>query len=354
MTNVTRSVFNPARLVFALVVCVCAAQAAIPVTQCGTTLIIPGGQYELVGNLNCAVAPGVQIGASGISFDLKGFTITGPGFGAGIITAAGPWCKAVTELSIFNGAVANFNAGIALCAPYVAGGTPMYNAVSKMKLYRNADGIQVYNSNNNTIQVSEIFDNRGVGVRFSNAHDNRVVSNSIANNVSPNFSGGVYVPQSNRNHFELNKLVRNGRFGFFIQNSDKNVLYMNTVVETNVAGTPTTGIIVIGPNSQGNYLRGNTADHNQNGISLGCSGGCALVSPEVGGVLDSTLIGNAAYNNRIFGIDLSDNTANNTVRFNKGSGNGVFDGHDDQGVPPCGTNIWQNNTFVTVNQACVQ
>jgi parallel beta-helix repeat protein len=125
-------------------------------------------------------------------------------------------------------------------------------------------------------------------------------------------------------------------------------------METNVAGTATTGIIIIGPHSQANYLRGNTAEYNQNGISLGCSGGCALVSPEVGGVLDSMVLGNTANNNRVFGIDLSDNTANNTVRYNKGAGNGVFDGHDDQGLPPCGSNIWQNNTFVTVNQACVQ
>ena len=31
-------------------------------------------------------------------------------------------------------------------------------------------------------------------------------------------------------------------------------------METNVAGTATTGIIVIGPHSQANYLRGNTAE----------------------------------------------------------------------------------------------
>jgi parallel beta-helix repeat protein len=354
MKNVTSSVFSRLRLIVAALAFVCAAQAAIPVTQCATTLNIPGGQYELVGNLNCGVAPGVQIGASGISFDLKGFTIHGPGVGAGIITASGPSCKAVTDVSIRNGAVAGFQTGIALCAPAAAGGTPMHTRVSAMKLYRNVDGIHLYNSNANTIYDTDIFDNRGVGVRLSNSHDSRLVSNSIAKNASSGFSGGIHAQQSNRNSFELNKLTRNGRFGIFVQDSDKNTIYSNTVLQTNVAGTLTTGIIVIGPHSQANILRGNTSDENQNGISLGCSGGCALVSPEVGGVIDSIVIGNIANNNRIFGIDLSDNTAANTVRFNKAAGNGVFDGHDDQGLPPCGSNIWQNNIFVTVNQACVQ
>ena len=330
------------------------AMAAIPVTACGAALIIPGGQYELVGNLTCATAPAVQVAADGVSFDLKGFTIFGPGIGSGIITAFGPSCKGVTNILIRNGTVAGFSGGIDLCAPFVASGTAMNARIAAMRVTRNVDGIRIFNSNGNTVQESNIFENRGVGVRLSNSHGNRFVVNTINSNVSSAFSGGILLSQSNGNMLESNRLFKNGRFGIFIQNSDKNEIAGNTVNDTNVGGLATTGIVVIGPSSAGNTLRANTAENNQNGISLGCSGGCALVSPEVGGVVESLIIGNHANGNKVFGIDLSDNTASNTVSFNKATGNGAFDGHDDQGGPPCGSNQWQNNSFGTVNQPCVQ
>ena len=357
MKTVTRSVFTGACSLTALMCMAAASQNtahAIPVTVCGTTLNVPGGQYELTGNLTCATAPGVQIGASGISFDLKGFAIFGPGFGSGIVTASGHACKAVTDVSIVNGTVSRFAAGIDLCAPYVAGGTVMHARVAGVRLTRNTDGIRIFNSNANTVQEDNIAENRGVGVRLSNSHANRFLSNTINANASAAFSGGMLLSQSNGNFIESSNVSRNGRFGILIQASDKNTVAGNTVNDTNVAGSPGTGIIVIGPGSGGNRLNFNTAENNQHGISLGCSGGCALVSPEVGGVVDSLLVGNRANRNKVFGIDLSDNTAMNVVKFNVAAGNGAFDGHDDQGVPPCGSNQWQNNTFGIVNQFCVQ
>jgi parallel beta-helix repeat protein len=230
----------------------------------------------------------------------------------------------------------------------------MHARVIGMKLVGNVDGLSVFNSNQNSIVQNNISQNRGMGVRLSNAHSNSFLYNQVNGNLSPSFSGGMYMAHSNSNTVETNTFTANARFGILVQSGVRNFIAGNTVTETAYASTPTTGIIVIGPGSTGNQLRSNTSSYNQNGISLGCSNGCALVSPEVGGVTGSQITGNHANRNKQWGIDVSDNTGSNVLSFNSALGNGQFDGHDDQGVPACGTNSWQNNTFGIVNQPCVQ
>src|SRR5579863_2588509 len=56
------------------------AATATAVTACGTTLSTPG-QYYLANSLSCTTSDGVSIAASGVHFNLNGYTISGPGSG---------------------------------------------------------------------------------------------------------------------------------------------------------------------------------------------------------------------------------------------------------------------------------
>ena len=77
-----------------------------PITSCGQTLTTSA---VLTQNLNCT-GSGVIVGASGITIDLKGFTLRGDGSGShhGIDTQMGGF----DGLTVKNGAIVNFNHGI--------------------------------------------------------------------------------------------------------------------------------------------------------------------------------------------------------------------------------------------------
>jgi parallel beta-helix repeat protein len=71
------------------------------------------------------------------------------------------------------------------------------------------------------------------------------------------------------------------------------------------------------------------------------------------GTASSTISHNTANHNVVAGIGVGVGTLNNSLDSNRGSHNGLDDGFDANTTPPCGTDAWQANTFISVNQACV-
>jgi len=98
--------------VLALVLVVVVAPVATggggtPINSCGQTVTI---NAVLTQDLVCPGSSGVIVGASGITIDLKGFTLRGDGSGShhGIDTQMGGF----DGLTVKNGAIVNFNHGI--------------------------------------------------------------------------------------------------------------------------------------------------------------------------------------------------------------------------------------------------
>lgn len=67
----------------------------------------------------------------------------------------------------------------------------------------------------------------------------------------------------------------------------------------------------------------------------------------------NTVKGNTARLNATDGIQVGGGSKDNSILFNRASGNLRYDGSDFNLDPPCDNNSWVRNTFATVSQPCV-
>ena len=304
----------------------------------------------LDGNLVCDEGPALIVTADNVVLDLGGFTITGKGTDAA--GAPGILLRNVKGCTVRKGTVKGFGAGVA-----VVGGSK--NVVENMTVHNNfgstegdfGDGITVQNSTGNVIRGNTVRSNgpfSGISL-VGKATKNEVLDNMVSdNNMLPGdpSSGrqdmGIRIegPGANNNKVIGNTVTNSGADGIV-------VLPTCLDPQAGCAGTP---------GNEGNEISKNMS--HKNGTSGQGSGIRLFAVPQPVAASKTTITDNVTNDNVTFGIAIDAvGTANpgppkNKVTGNSGQGNGQFDGYDGN-TPACGSNTWDRNTFVRVNQPCV-
>ncbi len=325
--------------------------ATIVTTLLGTTLVgtasaahVSCGQTitqntVLDGNVGPCSGDGIIIGADNITLDLNGFRLFGtssPGEGAGILL------DERSGVTIRNGTITLFDAGVV-----IDGGSR--NTVTRIYAVDNigtpatdfGDGITLFSSSNNTI-TGNIARHNGPydGIGLVGNSDNNLIDSNVVQDNNIDFTGNV-----------------NQDDGIRVEGRSAD---NNTVSRNSVSGSGLDGIIVFGyptgTQNTGNVVRGNLT--RGNGFhNKGHRRGSGIIT---GG--PSTLVeNNISESNAASGIRV--NSQNNTIRGNRATNNalsvnqgttdtgGAFDLQDTQ--PECDNNVWQNNTYGTRNQPCI-
>ncbi|MPZ65278.1 MAG: hypothetical protein GEU83_07070 [Pseudonocardiaceae bacterium] len=359
---------------------------------------------------------GLIVTADNVTLDLNGHTITGP-HGSDVQEQAGEAVginlRGVSGVTVQNGEVHNFDAGVAM-------GNSTRNTVQGMNVH--------HNINHGALQ-DEAEDNPcnfGDGIALVNSSDNRIAGNRIASNGP--LSGVALIYNSDGNEVVRNQVV------------DNNIRALNPAGESILCGTgddqgpmgsgrevQNVGIRVEGPGAEDNRIAGNEVTNNalagvavhgwvcgendagapitsgndnttiQNnrisetgattgeddphahGIAMLATGPATVVC-----VSDAArIIGNDSSNNFGHGVfvggrgssghQINANSVNGNgadgihlqapasdeipgvvdsrINDNDATGSGGFDGFD--GTPGCDNNQWRGNQFGDVNQACV-
>jgi len=329
--NMTRNI--PKAL--AATVLMIAATFAVAVTPasaghvtCGTTIV---ANTTLDGNVGPCSSTAIIVGASNITLDLAGFTVSGQpdpttGEGPGILV------QGKTNVIVKRGTVKDFDAGVAL----VGGGN---HELMQLIVNKNigssstdfGDGIAIFNSADNKVHDNQITENApfdGVGMFGASSDRNRIYRNVISDNSGVRTFGphgpteeddGVRMePGTDFNIVERNVIERNGLDGVAVfVNATNNVIRQN-VIRNN------------GFHEQPNRLG--------DGIRVFINGNSTLVER------------NVVQNNAANGIFIQ--SQNNTIQRNAANGNALLDGRDQ--APDCDANVWQQNVFGTSFPACVQ
>ena len=202
------------------------------------------------------------------------------------------------------------------------------------------DGIQLEDSNNNSIQNNfigtspdgtEAQGNGNDGISLINSNDNVIggVNSENRNIISANLRNGLTLNSASGNRFEGNLIgldnsgdagIGNGRFGVFVFNSPNNIFDNNTISH-NGQDVNAAGIDILGSNSTGNSVISNRIGTNISGtVAIGNQGPGISVRSLNTNIGDGTLEGrNIISGNSAAGITLQSFqylSANTSVRNN--------------------------------------
>ena len=346
-----------AALVPLLLVLIPVGPARAAHVSCGATIT---QNTVLHGNIGPCPAGALRVTASNITLDLNGFQVFGgpaPGDGTGILLFR------VNRVTVKNGTVHNFDMGVA-----IEGGAnnTVRSIVARDNIGSNStnggDGIAILSSRNNRI-LDNVADNNGgvsgIGI-YSDidaqhprttagvSSGNLVRGNDVTDNIASRFgdvtttdNDGIRVePNSDGNSFIENTVTGNGLDGIVLfVGSDNNVIRSNVVSRNGLYRTTARRGNGIGLQSlpgvngaAGNLIEGNVVTENgDNGIVLRGPRGGAL------GAVNNTVRNNVAVQNAILPL--------------LGPAFGpAFDLNDDN--PDCDNNVWENNTYITVDPPC--
>ncbi|GAG19549.1 unnamed protein product, partial [marine sediment metagenome] len=96
------------------------------------------------------------------------------------------------------------------------------NEVSGNNARNNPDGIQIMNSDNNTISGNNVTNNGGSGISLAYSDNNEVSGNNASNNYH-----GIKLQNSNNNTVSGNNATNNEIYGIYLRLSDNNTISGN-------------------------------------------------------------------------------------------------------------------------------
>jgi len=196
------------------------ASAAV---QCGAVLT---SNTTLTSNLTCdASGDGLSIGADGVTLNLNGHTITGPG--AYATPYAGVRAAGHTKVRITNGKITGFQSAVVLDESTLA-------VVSKLNAYGNDQGINLAGGGGHVVEKNVLHGNGRDAVTLGLSSHNRVRGNAVVGNTF-----GISVTDgSTDNVVELNAVSRNGDFGIAIfgEGAARNLVQANLVDQSTGQG----------------------------------------------------------------------------------------------------------------------
>lgn len=288
---------------------------------CGDTISAPGNYFLAA---DC-IGDGITITASKVTLDLKGHTMSPPCVFI-FCNPSGPGISVsnVSKVNIIGpGTISSFTSGIAF-------DNVRNSVVKKVTATGNDDaGISLFQSSGNKIEENHAnFDD--TGIKLEGSRDNEIKENEATGNRF-----GITLDQSNDNEIEENQVNDNENEGIILSAS------RNNEIKENEANGADLGIHLISSND--NHIEGNQANTNVlAGIALSSSSGNEIEENETNGNGTATVSGR--------GIRLIDSTANK-IEGNTALNNSSDDLSDDQAN--CDNNQWEDNTFVTANQPCI-
>ena len=370
------------------------AGAALP---CGATITTSTMLTDDVGPCS---GDGLVITADGTTLNLAGHRVFGT---AAQGASAGIRLDGVSGVTVLNGSVDNFDAGVVV----FRGGS---NTISSVNAHDNkanqfvadnpdegqlGDGILILGSKNNKILNNTVRDNgpfSGISI-VSETEDQSVVGplptgnlisgNTIAHNAVPDVctSAGEYFggpcnpgeavfnqniglriegPGASFTRVTHNTITQSGREGLAVLNT------RNRFTPPDAFSPQNTDSLITGNNISDNGVSAVITDP-----EVGQLGGdgifvrCFVNSPPQGCGTRTVIQNNTVLRNPAHGIALG-KSQGNTVRGNVAIGNGFgsmtsyasdppyTDGFDLNADPPCDSNTWVGNRLGTVNQPCVR
>lgn len=271
---------------------------------CGDTLT---ADVTLSAHLSCSNpgADGLIIGGDGVTLDLNGHTISGPGIVGVRIVGTN---STVINTGSRPGTIEGFQYGVYL--------NPTQGAkVIGLTLTGNGKGIAAGSAHWNIITGNNISANTEDGIHLGLSSNNRISGNTI----SKNDFGIAIANSSHANILSGNTLSKNRNFGIAIFcGSDSNLIMDNSVTKTN--GGEGNGIIVRS-GSDDTEVRGNAANLNA-GDGIHVDDGCCCQSAADNVMpLDTVIAENTANRNDDDGIEV-DTTGTTTVQDNTTNVNG--------------------------------
>jgi parallel beta-helix repeat protein len=212
---------------------------------------------------------GIVVGASGVTVDLNGHTISGLGEGDGIAVAG------VTGVTVVGGSVANFEVGV-----HLQGVTNSH--FLDTRLSGNSDAsVWAEASSNNKFRRLTMTQNGDGGFRLIGSHNNRIAGSTIS---LASDSGIMLEVQSSHNRLVRNKVTQAGE-GIKVEGGTGNRVFRNTTSWNGGAG------IEVAEDSLATRVNQNQAHHNGadgifieaagtqvNGNHAGCNGGLGIYS----------------------------------------------------------------------------
>lgn len=357
---------------------------------------------------------GLIITADNVTLDLNGHTITGP-HGSAVQEqpgeAVGINLRQVSGVTVSNGEVHNFDAGVAM-------GGSSGNTVQGMNVHHNinhsalggaindcnfGDGIALVNSSGNRIVGNRIADNgplSGVAMIY-NSDNNEVVRNQVADNnirartpaeepilcgtgddQGPMGNGrevqnvGIRVegPGAENNRVANNDVTNNALAGIAVHGwvcgendagapitsgNDNTTIQNNRISRTGettgeidphahgIALLATGPATVVCVSDAARIIGNDSSDNFGHGVFVGGRGSS-----------DHQITANTVHGNGADGIHLQapaseeiPGVVDSRITGNNATGNTGMDGFD--GTPACGSNMWRGNQLDDWNQACV-
>jgi parallel beta-helix repeat protein len=326
----------------------------------------------LDGPVGPCLTDGIIIGASGITLDLNGFTVSGV---AGQLTqGVGVRLAGHSGVTVTNGTVTKFQAGVS-----IENGAS--NTVSDLTAVENTggDGIVISGatSDNNNVLNNAVLRNGpfdGIGVYGGTSADKltgTVISgNLVQDNATSGMTGGIRLENWTWNTTVSNNTVTGSALEGIANFADTQ---FNTITDNTVDGNgfntetdnPRAGDGIRSfPRSANHTISDNTVTNNGgNGIyivgPLTLGNGTTVVGSTNNSITDNTATGNNAkptilvdeelvYLEGRLGASVTVNGQTTTVP----AATPAYDLHD--GNPNCDNNVWLNNIFGTRNPAsCV-
>jgi parallel beta-helix repeat protein len=200
----------------------------------------------LSANIGPCSGDGLVIGASGITLNCAGHSISGEGYGSGI-----------TLTKMVGATVENCNATGFLYGFYLFASSS--NTFTDNTAEKNTDyGFYLYASNTNTL-TNNIANGNAHGFHLRDANSNLFDQNT----VSASGDAGFYIQDSKGNTFYKNRSDKNLHEGFVISDSASNVIFENTAI-----GNHASGFLLQHPGSAFNAFTSNVADFDLDGFYL--------------------------------------------------------------------------------------
>lgn len=280
--------------------------------MCGTTITV---STTLTHNVGPCAGDGLIIGASNITLNLNGFTVSGLPVPQPAGTGAGILLEDKSNVTVTNGTISGFDGGVEI----TRGGS---NTLSQLNIVDNVgsaastwgEGIGLWRSSNNTI-TNNLVARNGIYAGIGLYNEGNILAGSTNNTITGNTvqDNNAFQSTSNQN---IGIRVEHG--------STFNVIEANAVTGSGLDG------IALFPNSNDNAVTNNTVAGNGHHLLTHRKGDGIRLWSSPGGAAGAI---------------------RNTVSGNTATGNAAVDLLDAHGS--CTFNSWSGNTYVTKNPACI-
>lgn len=186
--------------------------------------------FLLGADLSCR-GDALVVGADGITLDLGGHTITGPGKGQRNwpnpnFDSVGVKLQGRARVTVRNGVVSAFSTG-------VLADQSREILIEKIGARLSYYGVYLNETTNSAVRGAEISQNT-YGLHLQRSNDNQILDNRLVRQEYASPGGyGVYLFGSRRNRLIGNTVASNLNWGIWFSDSRENVIFRNNVIANN-------------------------------------------------------------------------------------------------------------------------